>query len=505
MSVAHAPSERVLSTLNPDGSRFKIYPRTSPGRFHRARAIVGYGLIALFIVLPYIHIGGKPAILLDFVHRQFTFFGATFRPADGFILMLFGLTIALTVVLATALAGRVWCGWGCPQTVYMEWVFRPIERLFEGNASESRKLDAQRLPLRRLAKWGVYLVLAFLLAHTFLSYFVSASTVWTWIHGSPAAHPVGFMFVLGVTAAVFLDFAYFREQMCIIACPYGRLQSVLLDEQSLIIGYDVARGEPRGKASKKKLPVVTDAMARTGAGEVAGAGASAKLGDCVDCNACVATCPTGIDIRKGLQMECIGCAQCIDACDSIMHKLGRAPGLIKYTSKAQIAGKARKLLRPRTMIYPALLGLVFVLFLVQLGGRTEADVWLLRQEGAPFTMLEGGTVSTPIRVKIENRSSEKRTYTLVVRDVPEAKIVMPRASYELAPGKPAVLPIFIESPASAFHHGQRAAKVEISDDKGWHTSLAITVLGPERSESPEHDDHHDDRHDDRHDDHDEGK
>jgi cytochrome c oxidase accessory protein FixG len=471
MSVAHAP-ERVLSTLNPDGSRFKIYPRISRGRFHRARAIVGYGLIALFVLLPYVDIGGKPAILLDLVHREFTFFGATFRPADGFILMLFGLTVVLTIFLVTALAGRVWCGWGCPQTVYMEWVFRPIERLFEGNASESRKLDDHRLHWRRLAKWGVYAVLAFLLANTFLAYFVSASTVWSWTQHSPAAHPVGFTVVLAVTAAMFFDFAYFREQTCIIACPYGRLQSVLLDQQSLIIGYDVARGEPRGKASKKgkSLPVVR---------EGAPAETAAKLGDCVDCNACVATCPTGIDIRNGLQMECIGCAQCIDACDSIMHKLGRAPGLVRYTSKAQLAGKPRRVLRPRTMIYPALLALVVVLFVVQLGGRTEADVWLLRQEGAPFTMLADGTVSTPIRVKIENRSSKPRTYSLAVKDIPEAKIVMPRTSYLLAPGKPTVLPIFIESPATAFQRGKRAATVEISDDQGWHTSLAITILGPE--------------------------
>ncbi|HVV82222.1 MAG TPA: cytochrome c oxidase accessory protein CcoG [Kofleriaceae bacterium] len=484
MTAAHAP-ERVLSTLNEDGSRFKIYPKTSRGRFHRARAFVAYGLIAVFVLLPYLELGGKPAILLDLARRDFTFFGATFRPADGFILMLFGLSVALTVFLVTALAGRVWCGWGCPQTVYMEWIFRPIERFFEGSASDSRKLDEKHgLSWRRLGKWSVYLGLAFLLANTFLAYFVSARTVWSWTHGSPAVHPVGFTIVAGVTAAVFLDFAWFREQMCIIACPYGRLQSVLLDQQSLIVGYDVARGEPRGKAKggkRAKLPVVGEGMARTAdvTGDVTAGGA--RLGDCVDCNACVATCPTGIDIRKGLQMECIGCAQCVDACDAIMGKLGRAPGLIRYTSKAQLAGQPRRLLRPRTMIYPALLGLAFVLFLTQLRHRTEADVWLLRQEGAPFTELADGTVSTPVRVKIENRSSATRTYTLTVHDVPEAKVVMPRPSYQLAPGKPTVLPIFIESPQGSFRHGERSASIEVSDDHGWHRTLGITVLGPEHT------------------------
>ena len=473
MSAATA-SERVLSTLNADGTRFKIHPRTSRGRFHGARAVVGYGLIALFVALPYIYIGGKPAILLDLIHREFTFVGATFRPADGFILMLFGLTVVFAVVLVTALAGRVWCGWGCPQTVYMEFVFRPIERLFEGTIADSRRLDARRgLSRRRLAKWAVFAVLAFALAHTFLSYFVGASTVWLWIHGSPSAHPVGFGAVVGVTGLMFADFAWFREQMCIIACPYGRLQSVLLDRQSLIVGYDARRGEPRGKAPGgrrgKPLPVISDGAAP----------APAARGDCVDCNACVATCPTGIDIRKGLQMECIGCAQCIDACDSIMNKLERPRGLIRYTSQAQLAGASRRLLRPRTFIYPVLLGLALVLFVTQVHGRTEADVWLLRQDGAPFTVLDDGTVSTPLRVKVENRGSEPRVYTLAVHDIPEAKIVMPRTSYTLAPRKLAVLPIFIESPASSFHRGRREATVEVSDDHGWTRTLAITVLGPE--------------------------
>ena len=466
-------ADRVLSTLNADGTRFKLYPRTSAGRFHRARAVVGYGLIALFVLLPYVHLGGKPAILLDFVHREFTFFSATFRPSDGFILMLFGLSVVLAVFLVTALAGRVWCGWGCPQTVYLEWVFRPIERLFEGSATDSRKLDKRGgLSWRRLGKWAVYLLLAFLIAHTFLSYFVGSSTVWSWVQGSPSVHPVGFGVVLGVTGLMFFDFAYFREQTCIIACPYGRLQSVLLDRQSLIVGYDVARGEPRGKAkggaARRSLPVIAS-------------DGPAPVGDCVDCKACVTTCPTGIDIRKGLQMECIGCAQCIDACDSIMAKLGRAPGLIRYTSKAQLEGAPRRLLRPRTLIYPALLAVAVALFLVQLRGRTEADVWVLRQEGAPFTEQPDGTVSTPIRIKIENRSSAVRTYTLVVHDVAEVRVVMPRSSYQLAPRKPMVLPIFIESPPGAFHHGRRAATVEISDDHGWHTTRAITVLGPERT------------------------
>jgi cytochrome c oxidase accessory protein FixG len=444
MSIAHAP-EQVLSTLNADGSRHVINPKVSRGRFHSARRIVGYALIAIFVLLPRIDIGGKPAILLDLAHREFTFFSATFRPADGFILMLFGLAVVLTVFLGTALAGRVWCGWGCPQTVYMEWVFRPVERLFKK---------------RRALMWAAFAVLSVALANVFLAYFVSADTVESWVFESPARHPVGFGVVASVSALMFVDFAYFREQMCVLACPYGRLQSVLLDEHSLIIGYDEKRGEPRGKVAKKvSLPVMR--------------------GDCVDCRACVNTCPTGIDIRRGLQMECIGCAQCVDACDAIMTRLERPRGLIRYTSKAELAGKARRLLRPRVLVYPALLALVGALFLVQVGERTQADVWVLRQEGAPFSLLGDGTVSTPVRVKIENRSSAARVYRVAVEDVAGTRVINARPEYPLAPGKSTIVPLFVISPHGAFVRGERTARVVIWDDAGWRTSLGITILGPE--------------------------
>ncbi|HVK75404.1 MAG TPA: cytochrome c oxidase accessory protein CcoG [Kofleriaceae bacterium] len=468
-SIAQAPGP-VLSTLEADGSRRKLHPRVSPGRFHAGRRWVGYALIALFVGLPYVELGGKPAILLDLLRREFTFFGATFRPADGAILMLLGLTIALAVFLVTALFGRVWCGWGCPQTVYLEWVFRPIERLFEGGPAGSRRLDARGgWSWRRAAKWAVYLALAFALAHTFLSYFVGASTVATWVRSSPAAHPVGFGVVVAVTALMFADFAWFREQTCIVACPYGRLQSVLLDRNSLIVGYDHGRGEPRGKAPRgrraRALVVVPDE--------------TPKVGDCVDCRACVATCPTGIDIRDGLQMECIGCAQCIDACDAIMDRLDRPRGLIRYTSETELAGGKRRIWRARTLIYPAALALVAVLFVGQVRARTEADVWVLRPDGAPFALLDDGAVSTPVRIKIENRTGAARTYTVRVDGVPGARVIDPRGSYPVAPGASTIVPLFVISPPAAFVHGRHAAQVVVADDGGWHTTLAVTLLGPE--------------------------
>ena len=451
---------RVLPTLNADGSRARVRPRTAQGRFFQRRRIVAYALIVLFLALPYIQIGGKPAILLDLTTREFAFFGAIFRPSDTVALMMFGLTVAFAIVLVTALWGRVWCGWACPQTVWLEWVFRPIERLFEGSPAHQLALDRRGgVTWRRLAKWGVYLVLAFVLANTFLSYFVGASRVGHWVRSSPAVHPVGFGVVVVVTAAMFFDFTYFREQTCTFACPYGRLQSVLLDRQSLIVAYDDGRGEPRGK--RGRLPV-----------------APQGLGDCVDCGACVQVCPTGIDIRHGLQMECIGCAQCVDACDAVMDKLERPRGLIRYTSHAALAGEKPRLLRARTLIYPVMLAAALVGLLVTLGGRPAADVWLERST-TPYDRLDTGEISTPVKVRLENRSGGPRHYTLAFEDSSPSRTAGLQSSYPLAAGQTLLIPFFVLSPAASFDHGERHARLTVRDDAGWSRTLPILLLGPE--------------------------
>jgi cytochrome c oxidase accessory protein FixG len=449
---------RALPTLNADGTRYRIRPRPSPGRFWQARRVVGYALIALFVGLPLIDVGGKPALLIDLVDRELALFGATYRPSDAFLLMLLGLSIALTIFLVTALAGRVWCGWACPQTVWLEWVFRPIERLLEGSPGQQRQIDQRRFAPRRLVKYVIYAGLAFVLAHTFLAYFVTSETVLRWVSGSPAAHPAGFAVVLAVTALMFYDFAYFREQTCTLACPYGRLQSVLLDRSSLIVGYDARRGEPRGKPRK----------------------GDTSLGDCIDCGACVQTCPTGIDIRDGLQMECIACTQCIDACDAIMDRVGRPRGLIRYSSKEQLAGGARHLLRARTLVYPAVLALVVGALVVAGGDRPAADVWVLRGDGPPFQVLPSGEVSSPVRIRVENRGDELRRYTLTVVDpVAGAHAIVARPRWELAGGASVESPLFVVSPRSAFVAGKRGLQIVVRDDAGFVHTTDVTVLGPQ--------------------------
>jgi len=446
----NVPTDRVLSTLNQDGTRHYIRPKLAHGRFLNRRRVVGILLIALFVLLPRLRIHGHPALLIDLVTREIHVFGALFRPSEGFVLALLGITIVIAVFLVTALFGRVWCGWGCPQTVYLELMFRPIERWLEG--SRGQRVS----PLRMVIKWTLYAALSFALANVFLAYFVGTDRLEQWVFGSPVEHPVGFTIVIAVAALMLLDFGWFREQLCTIACPYGRLQAVLLDKQSLIVGYDAARGEPRTKP-KKKLPVVG--------------------GDCVDCSACVSVCPTGIDIREGLQMECIGCAQCIDACDAVMDKLGRKRGLIRYTSQDELAGKPRRVWRMRTIIYPLLLLLAGGMLTWSIQARESTEVWIERVQGPSFVELPDGKISAQARIKLENQGDSERRYHLLLVESPGASL-RSQPMWTIKPRKSLEIPIFIDVPRESFVGGKRRVHLRIHDSGGFERVVTLTLLGP---------------------------
>jgi len=466
-------TDRVLSTLNQDGTRHWLRPKLARGVFLLRRRIVAYALIVLFVSLPVVPVAGRPALLIDLVARELIVFGAVFRPSNGLILMLLGITITLAVFVLTALLGRVWCGWACPQTVYLEMLFRPIERWLEGTPAQAARLP--RLHPRRLAKWMIYVVLAFAVANVFLAYFVGVVRLRAWIFESPLDHVGGFTVVLGVTALMLFNFGWFREQTCIVACPYGRLQSVLLDRQSLIIGYDARRGEPRGKPLKH-LPVASDRGDH---------GDAAARGDCVDCGACAAVCPTGIDIRDGLQMECIGCAQCADACDTVMTKLHRAPHLIGYTSKAVLAGEPERLLRPRVIVYPSLLAIVAGLLVWSVAGRPTTEVTALRIDGPSFMTLPDGRVASQVRIKIENESSLPRRYVVALAGAPDATLISPLRAWEIAPHHAQQIPLLVEATAAAFVHGERRVKLRIYDEEEPNADeqvVTVALLGPTTAE-----------------------
>ncbi|HEY6079672.1 MAG TPA: cytochrome c oxidase accessory protein CcoG [Polyangiaceae bacterium] len=455
MSVPRSP-ERVLPTLNADGTRNRIRPRPYTGPLWSARRIVAVALMVLFIGLPFLKIDGKPAMLLDVLHRQFVLFGHTYLATDGVLLMLLMLSIFLSIVLTTALVGRAWCGWACPQTVYMEFLFRPLERLFEGPREAQLAIDRRGGSSRRLAKNAVYLLLSFGLANVFLSYFVGVDTLGHWIVKAPSQNIGGFSVVLVTTGLVFFDFAYFREQMCTVICPYARLQSVLLDPKSLVIGYDLRRGEPRSKGKPK----------------------TTGHGDCIDCNACVTTCPTGIDIRQGLQLECIACGQCADACDSIMDRIKKPRGLIRYSSQAALeSGKPTSMLRPRVIIYAvALLALTTALVLLG-SARPKAEITILRGLGAPFTVT-GSDVVNQLRLKVANRTEKTRQFSVAVAELPLAKIVAPELPLSVKASEQGVANFFVVVP-SAELSGSRHVKLRVSDGETVEL-VPYTLLGPER-------------------------
>ncbi len=472
VAVLESPEE-VLSTLRSDGRRRWLYPTPSTGRFWRRRQALGWALIALFVALPIVRIGGKPAVLLDVVRREFTLFGFTFYPTDTFLLLLFGIAALVSIALLTALLGRVWCGWGCPQTVYLEFVYRPIERWIEGKEHVRARRDAGPWTLdkawRKGAKWGVYVLLSVALAHVFVSYFVGWEDLLRWMTGPPAEH-WGFFVLMAVTSGLVLfDFGVFREQMCTITCPYARFQSVLLDEDSMIVSYDPNRGEPRAKRSKKKIAEEQ-------------AGLRPPKGDCIDCFACVRTCPTGIDIRDGLQMECIACTQCIDACDAIMDATGQPRGLIRYTSEHALEGQPTRVARPRTLVYTALLLAVATMFTVALTTRGAYDVELVRATGAPFTELPDGQVANRVRVRVQNQTASATAFRIEVVEPAGATLrVGARQPVALAAGALERVEAFVVVPAASFEGAaQQEATVRVVFEDGQAETLAFPLLGPSR-------------------------
>ena len=472
VGILESPEE-VLSTLRNDGSRRWLYPTPSKGRFWRRRQIVGWALIAFFVALPVVRVGGKPAVLLDVAAREFTFFGFTFYPTDTFLLLLVGIAALVAIALLTALLGRVWCGWGCPQTVYLEFLYRPVERWIEGPEHVRARRDAGPWTLdkawRRGAKWAVYLAVSAFLAHTFTAYFVGWETLIAWMTGPPTEHWGYFVLAALTTGLVLFDFGVFREQMCTIACPYARFQSVLLDEDSMIVSYDPTRGEPRAKRGKTKIAAEK-------------AGERPPLGDCIDCGACVRTCPTGIDIRDGLQMECVACTQCIDACDSIMDAVDLPRGLIRYTSERALEGGTTKVLRGRTAAYGLLLVAVTTVFTVALTTRHAYDVDLIRAVGEPYLELADGRVANRVTLRVRNQRADDATF--------EAALVAPEAG-TLRLGATPPVPVasremtrvtgVITVPAEAFEGTtEREAVVRLEFSDGTVEEAPFLLLGPVR-------------------------
>jgi cytochrome c oxidase accessory protein FixG len=384
------PDLETLYSVNADGSRNMLQPADAQGRWHTRKNWVFAALIAFYVVVPWIKVGGHPALRLDVQNRTAYLVGHTFTREDFFLVFFLITGFGFALFAVTALLGRVWCGYACPQTVFLEGVYRRVERWIEGGRNERMKRNQGPWTFdktwRKVVKQIAFIVITLLITHTALAYFLPVEELLPAILAGPSGHWLAFTWTIAATAVVYFDFAWFREQFCVIICPYGRLQSALIDDDTIVVGYDAARGEPRGAKGKAE-------------------------GDCIDCGSCVNVCPTGIDIRNGLQMECIGCTNCVDACDSIMRQVGRKEGLVRYDSLRGFKGGVHRWLRPRLFLYIALAVLGLVVFGFTAGKRSSFDATVLRARGMPYT-LDGERIQNVFTIHLRNKSLEKGEYEL---------------------------------------------------------------------------------------------
>lgn len=393
--MTEAPEEKTfrdaISTVDDRGKRVWIYPKKPSGRFYNYRIWSSYALLAVLFSGPFIRIGGEPLLLLNILERKFVILGQVFWPQDSHLFVLAMITTVVFIILFTVVYGRLFCGWVCPQTIFMEMVFRRIEYWIEGDANHQKKLNRSPWNAEKIRKKGlkhaIFFVLSFLIANTFLAYIIGSEALIAIITDPPGEHVAGLMGITVFSGVFYGVFAGLREQVCTTICPYGRLQGVLLDRDSVVIAYDHVRGENRSKFRKNEDR------------------AAEGKGDCIDCNACVAVCPTGIDIRNGTQLECVNCTACIDACDDIMDKVGLERGLIRYASETQITTGSRFSLTKRSKAYTVVL---FVLLTIITGLtviRSEVETSILRTPGMLYQEEADGNYTNLYNYTIVNKTN----------------------------------------------------------------------------------------------------
>jgi cytochrome c oxidase accessory protein FixG len=393
-----------VSTISKEGKRAWIFPKKPKGRFYDRRTVVSVIMLLLLFSGPFLSIDGHPLMLFNILERKFILFGIAFWPQDFNLFGLAMLTFIVFIVLFTALFGRLWCGWACPQTVFMEMVFRKIEYWIEGDYQQQKALSAAPPSpekfFRKAGKHLLFFAISFVIANTFLAYIIGIDQLKHIINQGPTLHMGGFIALVAFTGVFYFVFAWFREQVCLVACPYGRLQGVLLDKNSVMIGYDYRRGEPRGKLRKNE---------------------ERQLGDCIDCHQCVQVCPTGIDIRNGTQLECVNCTACIDACDAIMDRIEKPRGLIRYTSEEAIKTGQKFKVTTRIIAYSVVLFILLTSLITLLVLRNDVEAIVLRTPGMLFQDLPDNKVSNLYNVNLVNKTFENLPLTFRIIE-PEGEI-----------------------------------------------------------------------------------
>jgi cytochrome c oxidase accessory protein FixG len=454
------PDLDTLFTVNADGSHNVLQPADVRGRWHTRRNVVFAALIAIYVAIPWIRVGGYPALRFDVPARTAYVLGHSFTRED-FYLVFFLLTgFGFALFALTALYGRIWCGYACPQTVFLEGVFRRVERWIEGGRNERLKRNLGPWTFdklwRKVLKQLIFLAFTLLLTHTLLAYFLPVQELIPALLRGPEGHWTAFWWTAVLSAVVYFDFAWFREQFCVIICPYGRLQSALIDDDTIVVGYDARRGEPRGAKGTVQ-------------------------GDCIDCGSCVNVCPTGIDIRNGLQLECIGCTNCADACDSIMRQVGRPEGLVRYDSLRGFRGERHRWLRPRLFLYAGLALVGLCVFLFTAARRTSFEASVLRARGLPYTLSED-RIQNLFTIQVQNKSVQRATYRLEPRvpgaGRPAVEWKVASATVDLEPLSEAQVPVFAFV-ARAAYAGPFPVEVLVSDPaSGEQQVVDLSFRGP---------------------------
>lgn len=399
-----------IATVDEKGKRIWIYPKKPSGSTHTWRIVVTTILLSIFFITPFIKLNGKPFLLFNIFERKFIVFGQAFWPQDFVLLALVLITFFVFIILFTVVFGRVWCGWACPQTLFMEMVFRKIEYWIEGDANDQRKLNKAPWTtskiIKKVGKQIIFIVISILIAHTAMAYLISMDQVFEIITQSPLNNLAGFLGIVGFTAIFYGVFARFREQACIAVCPYGRLQGVLLVKESIVVAYDWVRGEPRGKLRKHHTTTTPEI----------------KHGDCIDCKLCVHVCPTGIDIRNGTQLECVNCTACIDACDDVMVKIGKPKGLIRFASYNSIKEGIQKIITPRVIGYSFVLLALITILGFTLFTRSDIETTALKVPGTLYQKTDDGFITNLYNFEFVNKTFDPIALELKIEEPANATL-----------------------------------------------------------------------------------